>query len=550
MTTFTGRFTPSLAGGQAASGAVTFGADISERPVYLSGEVIPSHAFARLMLTLSRVVRMNLDAPERDHSDYQNWVRGEYLKELPAQQAAVAGEVQRLITERQAAWSSVYELKQRARELLPEYDVFWRERQRFWRWLYNHNREAWVVLDPIVSVQPDAVFFEAFSQDESIFARVRLPIAQLRADAPLAMGTTNIDFSVGLEREFARVRSYRPLRLTVGAQAVGASTDVSMVTERKIDLPDSWVRGLVEVQAALALSAVEVTLSSDFVADIIAILESEREKHGPRALTFTFDPGKPVSVVIEPWGRTLVDVSSLFKGDRKRVIRIWGRRRLSVLADLLPHTRTIRLRAIDDGMPSFWTIEIEGVELTIGLSGWTSQDWAGKARFAAMIPASLASPEQVEQARVILEERGRLSVDDLSRALNLSPVDSRSILQALCAAGQAMFDVNDADYRWRALFPQLEMSRIRDIGREEGKGVELARAAAVSVQSQVVTPEGVHRIVAHVSDDGHDREVLLESDVDGRVLYAQCDCSHFRFHKLRQGPCRHIVATSVKDVAP
>jgi len=550
MTTFTGRFTPSLAGGQAASGAVTFGADISERPVYLSGEVIPSHAFARLMLTLSRVVRMNLDAPERDHSDYQNWVRGEYLKELPAQQAAVAGEVQRLITERQAAWSSVYELKQRARELLPEYDVFWRERQRFWRWLYNHNREAWVVLDPIVSVQPDAVFFEAFSQDESIFARVRLPIAQLRADAPLAMGTTNIDFSVGLEREFARVRSYRPLRLTVGAQAVGASTDVSMVTERKIDLPDSWVRGLVEVQAALALSAVEVTLSSDFVADIIAILESEREKHGPRALTFTFDPGKPVSVVIEPWGRTLVDVSSLFKGDRKRVIRIWGRRRLSVLADLLPHTRTIRLRAIDDGMPSFWTIEIEGVELTIGLSGWTSQDWAGKARFAAMIPASLASPEQVEQARVILEERGRLSVDDLSRALNLSPVDSRSILQALCAAGQAMFDVNDANYRWRALFPQLEMSRIRDIGREEGKGVELARAAAVSVQSQVVTPEGVHRIVAHVSDDGHDREVLLESDVDGRVLYAQCDCSHFRFHKLRQGPCRHIVATSVKDVAP
>jgi predicted nucleic acid-binding Zn finger protein len=33
--------------------------------------------------------------------------------------------------------------------------------------------------------------------------------------------------------------------------------------------------------------------------------------------------------------------------------------------------------------------------------------------------------------------------------------------------------------------------------------------------------------------------------VDGRINYAQCDCPHFRHHKLRQGPCRHIVALSL-----
>ena len=52
---------------------------------------------------------------------------------------------------------------------------FIKERNTFWKWLYDHNREAWIVLDPIVSVQPDATFFEAFSLDESTYARVSLP---------------------------------------------------------------------------------------------------------------------------------------------------------------------------------------------------------------------------------------------------------------------------------------------------------------------------------------------------------------------------------------
>jgi predicted nucleic acid-binding Zn finger protein len=35
------------------------------------------------------------------------------------------------------------------------------------------------------------------------------------------------------------------------------------------------------------------------------------------------------------------------------------------------------------------------------------------------------------------------------------------------------------------------------------------------------------------------------SDVDGRVTYAQCNCSFFNFNKMRLGPCRHIVAVSM-----
>lgn len=547
MTSFTGRFTPSSAGGNTDSSSVAFGADVSQEPVYLSARVRPSRAFARLMLTLGRVVRMRENGEEKDHSAYQEWVRGEYFKELPSAKAAAAIELPRAVGERERLSEEAGRLSRRASELMPRDDAFWDQRKAFWRWLLTHNREAWYVLDPIVSVQSDVTFFEAFSQDESIYARVRVPSEALETDADLQPGTTNIDFSVALERELSRTRTYRPLHLTVGSSSVGVTTNVSSIIERKIDLPDTWVRGLVEVQAALALAPVEITLSSGMVADVIARIESEREKHGPRALLFHLVPGEQVSIEVQPWGETFTDPLFRYDGAEERTIKVWGRRRLSVLADLLPHVDTVTIHLVDNGMPTFWSVTIDGIGLTIGLSGWSSQDWAGRARFSAMIPASMAEPGVVAQAAVLLRARSVLAPDDVASELNVTPAQARAVLQRLCVAGKAMYDPDLRRYRWRALFPQLDLEADTEAGREERKGVELSRTKSVTIESDEISAEGIRRVTSSISDGERESSVVLESDIDGRVTYAQCDCSHFRYHKLRQGPCRHIVATNIAE---
>ena len=547
MTVLNGRFTPSSAGGEAGRSAVTFGVDVSQAPVFLSARVTDSRGFARLMLSLGDVVRLKEARREVDHSAYQEWVLGEYLKELSAEQARAATEVPGLLAQRDQQRQVVEEASKRARQLMPERDVFAMERRNFWRWLYNHNREAWIVLDPIVSVQPDAVFFEAFSQDESVYARVRLPVDGLEVDKPIQPGTTNIDYSVALEREFARTRSYRPLQLTVGADSVGMSTDVSSIIERKIDLPESWVRGLVEVQSALALAPIEVSLSASTVADIVSRLQAQKEKTGPRALLFRLDPGKPVSIEIQPWGEVVTDRSAIYGGDRRRDIKVWGRRRLSVLMGILPHADQVSVRLLDSGMPSFWSVSVGEMTLTVGLSGWSAQDWAGRARFSALVPASLATDAQVEEAARLLRDRHLMSADDMATSLNVAPAVGRAALQRLCLIGQAMFGPEGGYFRWRALFPTMDLTQSDEAGREERKGVELARSNAVEVQFDGLVANGTRRVVAGVRDGDSRREAIIETDVDGRVAYAQCDCSHFRYHKLRQGPCRHIVATTIAE---
>ena len=219
---------------------------------------------------------------------------------------------------------------------------------------------------------------------------------------------------------------------------------------------------------------------------------------------------------------------------------MWGRRRLRVLRELLPLATELTVRLVDSGMPSFWSIELEGISLTIGLSGWTAQDWAGRARFSAFTPAERSDEEAIEQTAELLQRQHCLSVDGLAQTLNRSPGEARGLLQRLCIAGSAMFDPERQLYRWRALFPTLQLNTEQTAGLEERKGVQLFRTGAVQLQSDTITTQG-RQLEAAVDCSSP----MLRRDVDGRINYAQCDCSHFKHNKLRQGPCRHIVALSL-----
>lgn len=545
MVTYTGRYTASQAAASPTSSSVSFGADVSQAPVYLNVEVIPGQAFARLMLALGRVVRMRDTAVKKDHSAYQEWVQGQYLKELDKQMGANAGRIADLLEKRKKQSKQIEALQKKLdpyRSSISAYEnKLWQSRRDFWDWLYTHNRQAWYVLDPIVSVQPDATFFEAFSLDESTYARVSLPHTATRGSQKPVLGTTNIDFGIGLERELARTRSYRPLQLSVGADAVSLDTGVSSTVEKKIDLPESWVKGLVEVQAALSLAPVELKLRSSAFADVLARLDAQREREGPRALVFDLEPGQPARVVIQPWGDTHEIGSEPFTGSERRSIKVWGRRRLRVLRELLPLATEVTVRLVDSGMPSFWSIELEGINLTIGLSGWTSQDWSGKARFSAFSPAAANDDNALQLAAEMLQRQHCLSVGELAQFLNKSPGEARGLLQRLCLAGSAMFDPERQLYRWRALFPTLQLTEQQTAGLEERKGVELFKNGAVEVMNDAITTEG-RQMEAAVAGS----LPMLRRDADGRINYAQCNCSHFKHHKLRQGPCRHLVALSLK----
>src|SRR5262245_60610109 len=61
-------------------------------------------------------------------------------------------------------------------------------------WLTQGDLMSWI-LDPIITVHPDRVFFEAFSQDQSVYAMLIVNPEMMAAEGEVIAGTTNVDFT-------------------------------------------------------------------------------------------------------------------------------------------------------------------------------------------------------------------------------------------------------------------------------------------------------------------------------------------------------------------
>ena len=228
-------------------------------------------------------------------------------------------------------------LEGRFRSLRHEY---WDARQRYASYLAANDPALFRVLvpcDPVVTVAPDVLFFECFSKDESSYACLTAGRDLFAADHDVAIGTTNVDYSLPLYEEFQRLRTYRRTRFAVDPGGFDVATDgAADYREEKIDLPPSWLRGFMQLQAAMSLPTRRVPVSREGVYAVLAHLKRHRARTGPRAVRFELVPGQPVHIVLEPWEVRVKLHDRRYDGPHAETIRTWGRDRLLTLARLLP----------------------------------------------------------------------------------------------------------------------------------------------------------------------------------------------------------------------
>lgn len=535
-------------------------AELSRPPVALSALVRDSLAYARVMLALYAVVSGDHRAKPKDHTAYQEWVQQRYLEDLGVGMAARLRTMPGLNDRRDGLKERVKMLRRDAQPLEKELASadFFKSRAVYFKWLWNNDKDAWMVLDPVVSVHPDCVVFEVFSIDESSYGRVTVPMDKLDTMGETVYGTTNVDYSRALANEIARVRDYRPAFLEVGGGGVSVATGAGEHMEKKIDLPPTWVRGFLQVQSAAAFAGIDLTLSTAAVAEILAVLRRRREDAGPRSLRFVLAPGQRPRIIVEPWGIEIQEAEHVYEGDYTGDVRIWGRRRLLTLESLMPTADKVQARLLGTGMPSYWTVFQKGHRFDLGLSGWTQNDWSRAARFDLLASTGAVSEGDMAQAASALESRLRLTPEELSGCTDLSRPAATTALQRLCREGRAMYDLAGGFYRWRQLLPfPVESEEESDprlfLARRlvATGGVKWLKAGEEEEEIFGLPPESEQttRYRAQVRGGEEKRErkfhVVLDLDADGRALFVTCDCAWHRREKLRKGPCAHILAATV-----
>ncbi len=516
---------------------LSFSPDTKRPPTYFIGELRQNVAFREAMSALHFVVVSDLRYQPKDKTAYKEWrAKQDDLdwQQVASQRQEVAERLNVLQSELNELNSSHY------KRLEPYYQA----QRKYFQYLYERDRDAWFVLDPVITIHPDEVFFECFSQDESSYGRLGASYEVFKQISEFACGTTNIDYSAALYNEFQKIRSYKTTQFQIDPSGFEVqTTQEESFKEVKIDLPDSWVRGFLQVSSAMSLPATSFELQPMDLHNICFILRRHKEWHSPRGMRYHLLPGQPVKIVFEPWEIELNCPRSIYTGSEAKIVRVWGRRRLLILERLIPITKKLTVNLLGTGLPSFYVADLGDMSFTLGLSGWTANDWSSAGNFDLMAPR--ADVDEWTQKLVFdaLRENWLESPDSLAQRLNISRAAVWGALGAYAQAGRAMYDLNKQVYRVRELSREpLPMERLRFANDREEKATQFLDENAVKVTQITNDDRGNMTLKGTARDRGKTYEPCLVIDTDERIVTAECTCNWHQQNRLYQGPCEHILA--------
>lgn len=522
---------------------MSFAPDTRREPTFFNGELHQALPFREAISALHDVVVSDLRFKPKDKTAYKQWAE-QNLDRAWQEAAALRAEARERVKQLQA------ELDDLNRKSHARQTEYLQAQRRYFDYLYQKDRDAWFVLDPVISVHPDEISFECFSQDESSYGRLAASFDVFRGMGAVSYGTTNIDYSAALYDEFQKIRSYKATRLAVDPSGFDVATaGEDAYREVKIDLPDSWVRGFLQVSSAMALPATTLSLHPMDVHNLCLMLRRHREKTGPRSLRYLLTPGQPVRVALDPFGIIIECPRSRYEGHSAQEIRTYGRRRLHILERLIPTARRFTVHLLGSGMPSFYVADLGDMSFTLGLSGWTANDWASAGNFDLLAPR--LEVDELTRRRVF----AALRTDWLARPEALAHklgLDRATVLGALGAytqAGRAIYDLSKGVYRARELSREpLPMERLRFASPQEESATRLVltRGGVKITESRAVPGGGValRGQVQNPRTGSKERHFNASLTIDGdeRMISAECTCNFYQQNRLRKGPCEHMLA--------
>jgi hypothetical protein len=366
-------------------------------------------------------------------------------------------------------------------------------------------------LDPVVTAEPDRLRFESFSQCAGVHARFDLADDGLdvRTCEP---GTTNVDFNEPVRSALSALRRHEPLRLTVGWDALTVETLGGAIVERRVPLPERWVKGFGEVQGALAG----------------ALPLMELDQVGARRFLASLPGGRLGTDTA--WAEPTASGARIGRRPRPAAVCVAGSARLRVLLPLARFATGLLAYGdpdADEPTTVAWVLRLPGGRLTLTLSPEARRGFSGEGGLLLDLVGTRVQ-EDGTTLRDAMATDARFSLSDAAWASGIAPERAAAALAWLGLHGHLGFDAYDQVYFWRHLpYPDdllgAEPPRLRD-----------ARALAAA---DAATPvDGAIWRVA--SGDG---EYRVDFDTD---RYS-CTCPWGARNGTSRGPCKHVLATAL-----
>src|SRR5688500_8782173 len=146
---------------------MSFVPDATREPTFFTGRLRRRIEFREAISALHDVVVSDLRFKPKDKTAYKEWASqqeaiwlAEYMGGYNADAAAKRMDAVR---------EELTDVRVKKEKIM---EPFYKARKKYFDYLYYKDRDAWIVLDPVITIHPDETFFECFSQDESTYGRL------------------------------------------------------------------------------------------------------------------------------------------------------------------------------------------------------------------------------------------------------------------------------------------------------------------------------------------------------------------------------------------
>ena len=372
----------------------------------------------------------------------------------------------------------------------------------------NMVAAAILAADPVVTSNVDRLRFESFSVCRGVYARLDLEPEGL-AGAFAEWGTTNVDFNPPMRAALAGVRDEDGMLVNVGHDEVSVTTLQGSAFEKKVPLPDSWLKGFAEVQLASAamlpyheLSAIEAR----------RFLQSLPRSKG-RGAAWATPAGHGLRISSRP---------------DPRAVCVASPERLRLLERLLPFTWALRVfgptaSGVRGAEASGWELALDDARVTFVVSPELFRGFSGEGN----VLGDLAGADDAEVEDVAESLHGEPSIDPeaIADATGVRVGGVQAALSVLGAAGRVGFDLGRGTYFHREL--PFERAALEGMHPRLAGARDLVAASAVAL-------------------DSGDSATVRSGDVAYLVRFtnagATCTCPWFAKHRGARGPCKHVLA--------
>ena len=366
--------------------------------------------------------------------------------------------------------------------------------------------------DPIISVGNGELLFEGFSSCNSVYARVGLRNDVLDGDF-LQSGCTNIDFNDVTVRAFNAVTASEKMILGIGQKQTHFITEKHKSVEKKVTLPNRWIKGLGNVQVYLSEMELAYRLNKAEAIQLFRSLPKQAVKNDyylvKRGVGYTFAPTATAGA-----------------------IKIGGVHRLNLLQGLLLLADSLYVYRSSSEQSVAFVLHFKGVEMLFLLSDNVYRGFSGEGKYLENMI------EEVPMEWLVGINNFFKTNEVFSPAMvaieNDVNMGTMATLQAsLSSIGLLGYNLTDSNYFYRRL--PFKPQRLISLNPR----LQNAKKLTQNDEVQIVEQRGDY-VKANVKGTGGVTHTVI---LDGEK--AQCTCNWYTNHQTNRGLCKHILATKM-----